>query len=46
MPTAANICQYDNKVWDHPDGTAAIAQSSDSIDECIILHNTVYAGYN
>ncbi len=45
LPTTY-IYQYYNKVWGHPDGTAAIAQSSDSIDECIILHNTVYSGYN
>ena len=40
------IYQYYNRVWGHPDGTAARAQSSDSTDECVILHNAVYAGYN
>jgi hypothetical protein len=41
-----DIYYYYNRVWGHPDGTAAIAQSSDSVDECLILHNNVYSGYN
>ncbi len=40
------VYQYYNKVWGHPDGTAAVAQSSDSVDECILLHSSVYTGYN
>ena len=45
LPTTY-IYYYYNKLWGHPDGTAARAQSSDSVDECILLHNAVYAGYN
>ncbi len=35
-----------NRVWGHPDGTAAIAQSSNSVNACLPLHGNVYTGYN
>lgn len=45
LPTTY-IYYYYNRVWGHANGTATRAQSSDSIDECIILHSNVFAGYN
>lgn len=45
LPTTY-IYYYYNRVWGHPDGTAAIAQSSDAVDECLVLHNNIYTGYN
>ena len=45
LPTTY-IYQYYNRVWGHPNGTATRSQSSDSNDECIILHSAVFAGYN
>jgi hypothetical protein len=37
---------YHNRVWGHKNGTATIAQSSDSVDDCVPLHVDIWTGYN
>jgi hypothetical protein len=44
LPTVYTYYYY-NKMWGHPDGTATRSQSSDSVDECLILHFDAYSAY-
>ncbi len=37
---------YHNRVYGHANGTATIAQSSDTFNDCIPLHVDVTKGYN
>lgn len=36
---------YYNRVWGHANGTATIAQTSDSVNECLALHVDIWTGY-
>ena len=35
-----------NRVWGHKNGTATIAQSSDTVNDCLPLHVDITTGYN
>lgn len=45
LPTTYTYYYY-NKLWGHPNGTATRAESSDSVDECLPLHSSLFSGYN
>lgn len=44
-PTTYTYIYY-NRVWGHANGTATIAQSSDTVNDCLPLHVDVTSGYN